>query len=339
MFSSSKNLNKIKIFNYNILTPNYCNLKKYPLNNKEDLDNHVRLHKIKEIFLNQMKNESIICLQEVSRDWSGVFQLLCDNNDYHFIKSLYGYSKNGYMGIAIAYPKKYKLLDLSIRRISEFIEFEEKSKSMCKEITDFFKEFLVIKEPSVPIFEIAKNRFNTAIALKLQIRDNDDSRPFWIVNYHMPCVWRHPEVMILHITYLKMFVKKMCENNKYDCILAGDFNSQPDSLQYEILTNSSVVGLNNYFKDYPSNLQLPIIDMKLESVYKIFNGKEPEATNYSYCDFNGPFKGTLDYIFVNNNIKVLKVDDIGFLDSFMPNKDNPSDHKPLYCELEIEDDL
>ena len=45
---------------------------------------------------------------------------------------------------------------------------------------------------------------------------------------------------------------------------------------------------------------LPSVDMKLESVYKKFHGKEPEATNYSYCDFNGPFRGTLDYIFVNN---------------------------------------
>jgi mRNA deadenylase 3'-5' endonuclease subunit Ccr4 len=75
MFSSSKNLNKIKIFNYNVLTPNYCNSRKYPLNNKEHLDNHIRLINIKNLLLEQMKNESIICLQEVTRDWSGVFQL------------------------------------------------------------------------------------------------------------------------------------------------------------------------------------------------------------------------------------------------------------------------
>ena len=45
-------------------------------------------------------------------------------------------------------------------------------------------------------------------AYKLQLKENENSKPFWIVNYHMPCVWRHPEVMILHITYFKKFVEK-----------------------------------------------------------------------------------------------------------------------------------
>ena len=85
MFNSSKNLNKVKIFNYNVLTPKYCNTKKFPMNEKEYLDNHIRLINIKNILLEQMKNESIICLQEVSRDWSCVFQLLCDNNNYNFV--------------------------------------------------------------------------------------------------------------------------------------------------------------------------------------------------------------------------------------------------------------
>jgi mRNA deadenylase 3'-5' endonuclease subunit Ccr4 len=337
MFSSSKNLNKVKVFNYNVLTPKYCYPKKFPMNKKEDLDNHVRLNKIKKIFLEQMKNESIICLQEVTRDWSGVFQLLCDNNDYNFVKSLYGHPKNGYMGIVIAYPKKYKLVDLSIRRISEFINYEVKKKSYCRELIDSVSEFLTIKDIEDPIFDIAKNRYNTAIALKLQSKENENSRPFWIVNYHMPCVWRHPEVMILHVTYLKKFIEKISTWGCDDCIVAGDFNSKPDSIQYEILNNSTTVGLDNYFKNY-TDLKLPKVDMKLESVYKIFHGKEPEATNYSYCNFNGTFKGTLDYIFVNN-MKVLKVDEIGCIENYMPNQDDPSDHKPIYCELEINDDL
>ena len=338
MFNSSKNLNKIKLFNYNVLTPNYCYQKKFPLNNKEDLDNHIRLTNINNILLKQMKNESIICLQEVTRDWAGVFQLLCDNNDYNFVKSLYGYPKNGYMGIAIAYPKKYKMIDMSIRRISEFIDYEEKKKGYCREFIDTVSEFLTLKDIDVPIFDIARSRYNTAIALKLQLRDNENCRPFWIVNYHMPCIWRNQGVMILHITYFKKFVEKVCNRGKDDCIIAGDFNSQPDSIPYEIMKTSTLMGLDNYFEKY-EDFNLPAVDMKLESVYEKFHGSEPEATNYSYCDFNGPFRGTLDYIFVNNNINVLRMDEIGHLETFMPNRNNPSDHKPLYCELEINDDL
>lgn len=338
MFSSSKKLNKVKIFSYNVLTPKYCNKKKFPMNNIEDLNNHIRLNKIKKLFLDQIENESIICLQEVSRDWAGVFQLLCDNNNYNFVKSLYGYPKNGYMGIVIAYPKKYKLLDLNIRRISEFIDYNVKKKNYCEEFIDCVYEFISAKDAVTPIFDIAKNRYNTAIALKLQLKDDENSRPFWIINYHMPCIWRNQEIMMLHAAYFKKFVEQVCSKGKDHCIVVGDFNSQPNSFPYEILVASTLIGIDNYFKDF-NDFELPIVDMKLDSVYKKFYGKEPEATNYSYCDFNGPFKGTLDYIFVNNDINVLKVNEIGYMDSYMPNEDNPSDHIPLYCELEIEDDL
>ncbi|KAK4855940.1 hypothetical protein QYF36_012527 [Acer negundo] len=139
---------------------------------------------------------------------------------------------------------------------------------------------------------------------------------------------------------------KTLVSKKFGCvepsmIVAGDFNSVPNSMVYQYLIsshpdsklwieNNEVVVEVEYFKE-PA-------PMALGSVYAVANGREPKFT---YC--NQEFEYTLDYIFFSPSrlitpISVLKLPDstdsadvIGGL----PNFYHPSDHLPLAIEFEI----
>jgi mRNA deadenylase 3'-5' endonuclease subunit Ccr4 len=70
----------------------------------------------------------------------------------------------------------------------------------------------------------------------------------------------------------------------------------------------------------------------MKSFYKEKNGKEPEITSLS-----SSFKGTFDFLFYNTQLElninsVLNTPNYSF---DMPDKDNPSDHLPLFVEFRI----
>ena len=324
-------LNKIKIFNYNILTPNYCYPDKFPLNKPSDLNNNLRYLNIKRKLEDQIKNKSIICLQEVCRKWSNKLELLFNNNDYVYIKSLYGYKGNGYMGIAIAFPRSYNFLDCKIERLSDRLKiYKKKEKDICSKV----KDTLFMEDDKESCFVHAKRRLNTVIALKLKEKTGDDKTPFWVFNYHMPCVFRVPEVMILHINLFKNYVERLTRSGGENCVIAGDFNSRPDTDQYKIMTRGYFKDLDKYFEDYPE-FNINESEFSFRSVYKEYYEEEPICTNYSHCEQNGDFKDTIDYFFITKNVKITNVEKLNDTDKFMPNDEQPSDHFPLYCELEI----
>ena len=75
--------------------------------------------------------------------------------------------------------------------------------------------------------------------------------------------------------------------------------------------------------------------MAMKSFYKEKNGAEPKVTSLS-----STFKGTFDFLFYNTsfNIDIKKVGDIPQNESdnvTLPDKNNPSDHYPLFVEFNI----
>lgn len=52
-----------------------------------------------------IKEEAIICLQEVSETWLNYLYAKFAALDYNMFYSLYGDFHNDFMGVAIAYPK------------------------------------------------------------------------------------------------------------------------------------------------------------------------------------------------------------------------------------------
>ena len=337
-------MSKVGLVTYNVLTENYCNKKQFSKNDPNYLRNDKRKKKIKEFIEKWITQGKIICLQEVSRNFSEELTVLFSNKNYTYIDSLYGNSYNGYMGVAIAYPHNhYELLDCKIKKISDV--FQKIKKRCCEQITDVFKSYLpkCCKDDNT-CFDKASWRKNTAIALKLKekssfVLNKDDysSIPFWAVTYHMPCTWKDPRIMMIHTASLGKFIDNITDCKEH-CILGIDFNSQPDSHQYRILTKGYSDGVDDFLrKDDPNwgTIYEPITLLK--SSYKQIHGAEPICTNYAYCSNGGTeFKATIDYIFVTKNITVYSVKRLNDQTELLPNKDQPSDHLPLECDLVIE---
>ena len=69
---------------------------------------------------NEVKNNSVICLQEVSTAWASRLHSYFISRDYYFITGLYGKKFDGHMGVGIAVPmKEYNVLDADISTLSE----------------------------------------------------------------------------------------------------------------------------------------------------------------------------------------------------------------------------
>lgn len=101
-------------------------------------------------------------------------------------------------------------------------------------------------------------------------------------------------------------------------ILTGDFNADPQSRPYHILTDG-IDGEGFMLLDSKEASQLPH-----HGSSRTFNGFDLESLTTE--------AGPIDYIFVQNQIKVLK--HATLTDSF--NGFFPSDHMPVYAELIIE---
>ena len=317
---------------WNIETPFYCNEDHHPRNEKNHLNNEVRWNKIKDKIINEINCESIICLQEVCREWCCKLYKIFNDKNYTLISSLYGTKKNGYMGICIAFPNKYSILDCKIERVSELYKLPEKINDNYYDIHyNYFWGLLGYKTEDY--MDIVKSRSNTVIALKLENKNNNSS--FWVLNYHMPCIWRNPIILAIYCIIIQKFVRKISNNGDIPCIILGDFNSQPSSVQYEIMTNYSFDSIKNVLGDYPDFIKDEEF-INFISVYKEKFNNEPICTNYAYCEKNGIFKGTLDYIFVTPNITVLDVDELFDQKYFLPNE-WPSDHLMIKAKLKIKD--
>ena len=114
-------------------------------------------------------------------------------------------------------------------------------------------------------------------------------------------------------------------------------NTYPKFRDYNIIliTKNKKKYKNNYYgyddEDYDKGLILEN-KMVMKSFYKEKNGIEPSMTSLS-----SSFKGTFDFLFYNTNLNlqinnVLNIPNISF---DIPDKDNPSDHLPLFVEFNI----
>jgi len=312
----------IRIISYNILSPELCYPEEYNDYDPEHLSNTNRKNKLVVLIdgWTSEENPPIICLQEVSFSWKGILEKLFINKNYNFFSTNYGYKKNGYMGIAIAVPKKYQIDRIEYIPIADritgktnppdtfFASFLKKIPFLCDEKPDYLSE--------------ARKRSNIAIKLTLQ-----EKSKFIIYNYHMPCAFKTPILQTLHLDALK---KLMFSHEYLPTILATDFNIQPHSANYNYLIEGNLPKEYNEYIYESSHYYLT-----MKSSYKAANGNEPEYTCHSDTKWGGLFKGTLDYIFVSEHFTIISSKLLIDTEEKMPNKLCPSDHKPIISELEI----
>jgi len=127
-------------------------------------------------------------------------------------------------------------------------------------------------------------------------------------------------------------------------VLAGDFNIQPDSSPYQLLTTGELPA------DHPQqppardfDAWRPVVPCPLASAYAQRNGREPEFTNFAVTKFGGneAFVGTLDYVFLSGGWRTAAVKPLPELQQSLasksfPSATEPSDHVLIWADLELD---
>lgn len=356
----------VPVVTYNILSPALVSKEYFPTCKEEHLTD--RFDAIKRMLHDSVKSGAIICLQEVPRAWSGPFNVWFMRCGYHYIDSLYGYDKNGYMGVAMAFPvDRFDMMDCVIESIADHIKTpptyqKNMQLSMKAPEHNFLTKLLLLfalycvvipwnmvrsysERPKPDVYRRAKRYSNTMIALTLKPKLAHNDHTFIVATYHMPCAFYDPQIITLHTMALLERLQGMQKINSdthrpIPLIIAGDFNFMPDSLQYEL-----IVGLGPIEHDHPAyprtptGVAFPVIRTRtMDSAYARTHFCEPLFTNHSQVAGRPVFKDTIDYIFCSKDCGVIAAHahfsehDVA---NVMPNAFQPSDHVMLSATIEL----
>jgi 2',5'-phosphodiesterase len=195
----------IKFTTYNVLSSHLSGENHFAACKPEWLDPSYRLKLVKEKLELEVKDEAIVCLQEVSHLWAGVLHSYFAARGYHLVTGLYGGKFNGYMGVAIAVPtSKYEIVDVDITRIADTKRIQRKPKpgffqKLISSISQFLTQIAVKVGLAKPKFDFWDNvlyRTNQMICMRLKSKDS--GKPFAVGTYHMPCMFKHPGGKLVH---------------------------------------------------------------------------------------------------------------------------------------------
>jgi 2',5'-phosphodiesterase len=222
-------------------------------------------------------------------------------------------------------------------------------------------------------FTHALQRWNILMCMKLRHKITNEI--FWVCTYHMPCAFKNPDMMTIHASLALQYIQRITktskllsssyansnsgdsdtenENNAEPYILLGDFNFKPLDGQYQLYINGDLDKDHiAYPKNIPKNFKTGNGDYKVNvipvrSVYKEYNGTEPEYTNNAIVSFMGGkpqphFKETLDYIFISSQWKnITSIQALDYLPSKteqdipFPSENEPSDHVLIAANLTL----
>jgi 2',5'-phosphodiesterase len=255
--------NAINIVSYNVLSSHLGGADYFTSCLPDYLAPRYRLTKLQEVLEEHMSREAIICLQEVSTPWLGHLHSFFLNHDYYLISGMYGHRMNGYMGVCIAVPmNKYKIIDTDIKTISDTKNAPAKkslspSNSILSSLLSYLSSIIdTLSKASLKVYfsltglkapenawSVALSRFNQMVSVRLQSKLNISQR-FVVGNYHMPCIFDKPQVMMIHTSLSAKYLQRRAKDDPF--IYCGDFNSKPDSAMYRLMTQAIVDDQVNY---------------------------------------------------------------------------------------------
>jgi 2',5'-phosphodiesterase len=328
-------MSRVRVVSYNVLSSHLASPSYFTHCLAGSLDPTVRYDKLcKKLDLETAK-KSIICLQEVSTDWAGLLHVYFFSKNYHLVTALYGNKLGGYMGVATAVPMdSFEIQRVQIKRLADMIRRPSPSPPSILQKTLSFLQSLFWRKPVEDSWQRSISRNNELIAVTVTPRNQNN--PFVIGNYHMPCEFRLPQVMVTHSCLAAQYVQKIASGTPH--ILLGDFNFKPGSTMHRILTEGEVESRN---LDLPAPLEgfpWKASVSPLRSAYQTATGREPDFTNNARIRDEDPFVDTLDYIFVSPEWAVDSVDALPLrseIEGPFPSASEPSDHLLLAADLSL----
>lgn len=345
----------VRVSTYNVLSSHLASPDYFRNCEPQYLDQVYRLSKVKEKLDMETSNKAVICLQEISTMWAGALHVYFASKGYSFTTALYGKKFNGYMGVGMAVPMdKYDIIDCDIQCIGDTKKVirDPKPKGVnawLKKGADILRKLKVMKRPEENPWQLAARRANQMICLKLRDKSSsgsggDDS--FVVGTYHMPCMFRTPQVMMIHCALSAQHIHKFASGAPY--VYCGDFNIKPDSPMYDMMTRGKIS--NPQVPENPALIQAPgdkwesVPPVPLTSAYHESLGREPDFTNHAQVLNDAPFIDTLDYIFLGTPEgarrtwkveNVLNIPHRDLVKGPYPAEEEPSDHVMLSANLEL----
>jgi mRNA deadenylase 3'-5' endonuclease subunit Ccr4 len=316
-----------------------ANKKVYSRTNEDDLNPEVRFYRIiKDKISPHIKDKAIFCLQEFPQSWIGKFHEYFSNKNYQIIYANYGHKYNDYMGVCMAYPiEKYKILKTELINVGATLKVIKVVKAsnifyrFYEMILMMLIKTLMWYSPSFKKYyeEITFNPLYYAagrnnILLLNRLYCKKSKKVINIATYHMPCSYWCPEVMGLHSFQAMKLAQEFVQDHTDDdlddnrLIFCVDLNSVPASDQYKNIISGNYNGKT-------------LIAMK-----SAYDNSKPTCHTFTTLS-NKYFTDTIDYIFYNGDIELLKVGDLpdAIEDEPWPNEKEPSDHALLYAEFKF----
>ncbi|KAJ1435545.1 Endonuclease/exonuclease/phosphatase [Ochromonadaceae sp. CCMP2298] len=343
--SSIRMASSIKVTSYNVLSSQLAGENHFKACKPEWLNAKYRLGVVKEKLESEVKDKAIICLQEISHDWTGALHPFFAAHGYHFVTGLYGNKFNGYMGCGIAVPNdKYDIVDVDITRIADTKRQPRKDKpnfvqKLLRDLQKTFMKFVImigLMKAKVDLWDNVLYRSNQMLCMRLKSKTGV-RKPFVVGTYHMPCMFKLPAVMVTHCALSAQHIQRFAKADPF--IYTGDFNIKPDSSMYELMTKGKI---EKNHPDYPENVEgdtwAPDLSPPLKSAYVTANGAEPDFTNYAKVQDQETFIETLDYLFYSPGWEVKSVKDLpprGEVPGPLPNEAEPSDHILISAEMSL----
>lgn len=347
----------VRIVSYNVLSSHLCEPSHFVACKPEDLDPPKRLERIKAALQDQCEREAVICLQEVSTQWVGELTPFFEANGYTFVSGNYGGPFNGYMGVSLAWPKaRFEAEACDITRCADARRWPKPVKppqpNVLKKSWRWIKElFGGGKEPKAfDITHESKRRHNMVVSARLRCKRSGAA--FAVSTYHMPCLFGSDEkesVMVVHAALVAQHAQKFAAG--LPCVLAGDFNFQPPSSCYQLVTQGSLPAEHVHAQLLAKAGAVderwePVVSPPMTSAYISAGLEEPEFTNLATTKFSGeagpPFCETLDYIFLSKgHWNAQYVRPLPKKATVLPNcasyptTDEPSDHVAIYADLDL----
>ncbi len=324
--------NMHRVITYNILSDPLVS--SHIETSEENKDPENRMNKLLEYLESEIARNSIINFQEVSISQNNKLSLFFQKNNYYWFYRHYGKHFNNYMGIAIAVPKTYHVNRLQIDRVSDTRKWPKKVFSLktrclnhlcsCASVLPFLKHL----KPKESTESHAKRRDNNMLMVEIQ----KDDEIFCVGNYHMPCAYRNPDLMAMHLYLSIQNIINFSGMKPF--VFAGDFNIKTTDDVFRLITDS-INEESSAYVDWASTLPYPLTHLTQQ------DGTVPEFTNYSVTKYKpsapiNKFVGTLDHFFVHGIVG--SVENTPCLDDMLsplPNDEYPSDHIPLVANVEL----